>query len=156
MKLVQLTTTQLSERIFEFIQESGSVTDDQIFARGQSKGLTVNAIELALHRLHKHPQVKTQQKQSDEGVFLVYSIKELRIKKADPTSHITWINQNYPYKEPCGAPGCKEWCDQCMPFPEIDMSYLFMTRDEAKAFRIEQKGGFAAHNRNRYAKKSSN
>lgn len=101
---------------------------DRYSSRVESRGILDNAIVL----VHKSKLITVREL---KGV-LIYSAK---IKKQYITpDHVTWCKNNYPYPK-----------DFVMPFPEWDVSYIFLNPDELKEYKEAAKGG-RVYKRKRY------
>jgi len=113
----------LSKLIVTRILQDGEVTLTQLENRAIERGLLLDDLYTALEAVHRNKSIARTVRQGE----VVY------MKKAppkSPTDHLAWVRANYP------------WPDNFeMPFPEIDMSFLFLkTKEERDAFRAEMSG----------------
>jgi len=102
----------------------GDVPYSQLENRAIEFEIDLDVLDAALQHLHRFKKVK----QRMLGGEIVYSAVP-REKPKDFTPGLTWLRENYPYPK-----------NFVMPFPEIDMSYIFMKPDEIKAYRAQAKG----------------
>ena len=125
-----------AKKIIERIEKSDTeVTYTSLQERAIEKGISLDVLDRALEKLHKFKQIKQRVKGDD----IVYTVIE-KPKPKDPFATRTWLNENYPYPTPCGADGCTGFCKACEPFPEIDLSYIFLKPAEMKEYKAQAKG----------------
>lgn len=113
---------ELSERIIAYIEKHHPLALTTLEGVVVSKGFTLEELYAALTKVHKDKRVL----QSTRGNEVYYTIAPVITKQ--PSSHLTWVTNNYPW------PTNFE-----MPFPEIDMSHLFMTREQALEYKAAAK-----------------
>jgi hypothetical protein len=123
----------LSSKILDRITKDGQVTYSQLEARAVEKNIPIALFESAMARVHKHKTLlmKTSVGTADSGE-ITYSIKPVVI--SSQMSHVQWCSDNYPRPGVDGVPPF------VMPFPEIDMSHIFLSPEEMQAFKAELKG----------------
>lgn len=122
MTATSLSNQGLPQLIITRILRDGHVTITQLEHRAHKRGVLLSDLYAALDVVHRDKRIKRGVSKGE-----VY----YEVAKAKPTaiSHTQWLTRNYP------------WPDNFeMPFPEIDMSYLFMTPDEAKEYKAQAKG----------------
>ena len=126
----------LAKKILEKIAQSNELLSyTTLLDRAGQLGIEQNIFDAAIERLQKTKRVTVKVK----GDEIYYKALEKPKPKAFD-SHLQWLKENYPYPTPCSATDCHGLCVACMPFPEIDMSYLFMTPDEMKEYKAQMKG----------------
>ena len=109
----------MKNAIINYIKKNQPISYDKIEARVIETGRDLFEFEEAMQQVHKDRRIKVTDK-------LVYSYKEPEKKSPNPGSD--WLRNNYPRIE------------YEMPFPEIDMSYLFLKPDEMRAYLADAKG----------------
>jgi hypothetical protein len=130
-----MTTSSLTTRITDYILKRTATTLSQLEGIVVSHGFTLDELYTALEAVHRNKSIARTVRQGE----VVYMKKAL---PKSPTDHLEWIRANYP------------WPDNFeMPFPEINMSFLFLkTKEERDAFRAEMSGR-PVYVKNRYGKK---
>lgn len=130
-----MTIPELADNIFKRIYVDGPFTFDQLEARAIEKGIDIDDFYAAMEIVQRHRKLRVTGKKYEK-----------RVNRPDPVSHTTWIRQHYPPMET----GVN---DASHPvFDGIDYSYLFMTPDEAKEYKLSLKGGYAGRkNSNPYS-----
>lgn len=125
----------LQDRIVAYVTASnGLVSLDKLLAVSTAKGFSENEVLQALERIGK--KLKSTVK-----VGQVYYQGKPETKT--PTDHLVWVTKNYPWPE-----------EFVMPFPEIDMSQLFLkTKEERDLFKSEMSGRPFQYNKRRYETK---
>jgi len=125
-----------AKKILERIEKAeGDVSYTSLQARAEEKGISLDVLDRALEKLHKFKKVKQRVKGDD----ISYTDVPKAIPK-DPFAVQKWANENYPYPTPCGATDCKGFCKACEPFPEMDLSYIFLKPQEMKEYKAKAKG----------------
>ena len=115
----------LSERIIAYILNHHPITYREIEDVAMGKGFSQLAIMDAMELVHKDKRI-TQIARGDEIVYRPYIapvVKE-HLKSTVP----------YPYPGRDGVP------EFVMPFPEWDLSFIFLTPEEMDRYRAESKG----------------
>ena len=115
----------LSERIIAYILNHHPITYREIEDVAMGKGFSQLAIMDAMELVHKDKRI-TQSARGDEIVYRPYIapvVKE-HLKSTVP----------YPYPGRDGVP------EFVMPFPEWDLSFIFLTPEEMDRYRAESKG----------------
>jgi hypothetical protein len=133
-----MTTSSLTTRITDYILKRTATTLTQLEGVVVSHGFTLDDLYTALEQVHRNKSIARTVRQGE----VVY------MKKAppkSPTDHLAWVRANYP------------WPDNFeMPFPEIDMSFLFLkTKEERDAFKAEMSGR-PVYTKNTWQKKKAN
>lgn len=118
--------TTLAIKIGKYIQASRGCSYSDIKIRAAERGIDHGALEDALRVLHRLPNIH----RTVAGGDVQYVWKEQTAKPTTSKSHIDWVNKHYP------------WPDQfVMPFPEIDMSGMFLrTLEERQAYKAAVRG----------------
>jgi DNA-binding transcriptional ArsR family regulator len=120
----------LAVKILKRIEEAEDyVSYSSLQERAEEIGVSLDLLDNALEKLQKRKKVKMRVKGDD----ILYKAKP-RAKLKDPFAVSTWLRDNYPYPGKNGIP------EFVMPFPEIDMSYIFLTPDEMKQYKANAKG----------------
>jgi hypothetical protein len=133
-----MKTSSLTTRITDYILKRTATTLTQLEGVVVSHGFTLDDLYTALEAVHRNKSIARTVRQGE----VVY------MKKAppkSPTDHLAWIRANYP------------WPDSFeMPFPEIDMSFLFLkNKEERDAFKAEMSGR-PVYTKNTWQKKKAN
>jgi hypothetical protein len=125
-----------AKKILERIEKAeGDVTYTSLQERAIEKGIELDVLDRALEHLHRFKKVKQRVK----GDEIIYRPRLKKVVK-DPFAVASWVRDNYPYPTPCAAKGCTGICDACMPFPEWDLSWMFLTPDEMAEYKAQAKG----------------
>lgn len=115
----------LAEKIVELIIKSPEgLSLDVIDARAQKHGIDMRTLDAALERIHK---LRSIERSTVKGTIR-YRVKQ-KVEPKGPASHVSWLRLNYPWPK-----------DFVMPFPEIDMSYLFLKPAQLKEYKAMAKG----------------
>jgi hypothetical protein len=114
---------ELNQRLITYILKAAPVTMDKLIDVATDKGYTLDEILTTLEQVHKDKRITQAANAAGVVTYKLATVKER-------PDHLAWIRANYP------------WPDNFeMPFPEIDMSYLFLkTKEERDAFRAEMTG----------------
>lgn len=121
---------ELTDRILTYVTKvNGLVSLDKLVTVSAGAGFSENEVLIAIDKLGK------KLKGTVRGNQVYYSIPPP--PKPTSTSHIEWVNANYPRYE------------YDMPFPEIDMSWIVLKPEEMKKFKIDQNGGYRPKRYNR-------
>lgn len=126
---------QLAKKIEKRILAEGEVSYSDLEKIALEKDIDLNVFDAALSKLHRFKKVTQTVKKDD-----IYYKPTPKPKPKPPDDHMAWLRENYPRPEPCGAKGCTGYCKKCMPFPEIDMSYLFLKPSEMLEYKAKAKG----------------
>ena len=118
----------LSSKIIDRIEKDRSVTYSQLEARAVEKGISLDIFESAMARVHKNKSVEMK----TTGEEITYTVKKPELPAIH--SHVTWCREHYPYPGRDGVP------EFVMPFPEIDMSFIFLKPEELDKFKAELRG----------------
>lgn len=123
----------LPERITTYITKHYPISYDRLMHVATAKGFTPFEVEEALQRVHKDKTIRVLTASNGD---LMYAPAPVQQKK-EPGSHLTWVRKNYPKYDP--------WCvdaegKMIIPFPEINMSYLFLSPSEMKEYKAVAKG----------------
>jgi len=95
---------------------------DELLAKAAKRGIGADEFDEAMLKVHKDKRVK----QSAVKAGIKYKWVPPVVKKA--FSHLEWVRDNYPVN------------DLPEPFPEIDMSFIVLTREEKKQYDADAKG----------------
>lgn len=114
---------ELSERIVSYITNHHPIAYTTLVNVAKGKGFSEYEVVEALAKVHKNKSITTKNRKEE----IWYDI--LIFKPIVAPTHTLWLAKNYPWPEHFE-----------MPFPEIDYSHIFMTPDEAKAYKAEAKG----------------
>lgn len=120
---------ELLERIVAYVQKHYPTSMTVLEGIVLSKGFTQNDFYSALERVHKDKRIVQTQRGGE-----VYYSPHIPPPVVPPPTHLEWIKSNYPYPGRDGVPAFE------MPFPEIDMSWIVMSPDEAKEYKAAAKG----------------
>lgn len=113
--------TTLKQKIINTLKKR-VLSHQDLWERAQARGLSENEFEDLMASVCRDKRIKkTVQRNAVIYLFVPPKVKS-------PQSHIEWVNENYPRIE------------YDMPFPEIDMSWMFLKPAEMKAFKAEMKG----------------
>ena len=125
-----------AKKILKRIEESeGDVSYTSLQERAIEKDISLDVLDAALEHLHRFKKVKQRVK----GDEIMYRAKPRAVPK-DPFAVSTWMRENYPWPKPCGAEGCTGLCKKCEPFPEMDLSFIFLKPQEMKEYKARAKG----------------
>lgn len=120
--------THLAIKIGKYIQAYRGCSYSDIKARAAERGIDQGVLEDALRVLHR---LKTIHR-TVAGGDVQYVWKEVVKKPVTAVSHVEWLNEHYPRPEPF-----------VMPFPEIDMSFMFLkTLEERQAYKEAAAGRY--------------
>lgn len=120
---------ELKDRIIKYILNNPGVNMDTIISEATSKGISQHEVLVALDVVHKDKRITHTATASG-----VVTYKPATAKVSTVPTHVTWLTANYP------RPGVGDIPSFIMPFPEIDLSHIFMTRDEAKEYKAAASG----------------
>jgi len=129
----------LANSIFKRIYVDGPFTFDQLEERALKKGINIDDFYAAMEIVNKNRKLTISGK----------TYKRKVVKKPTFGSHLTWLRENYP-------PLIHGVNDASHPvFDGIDYSWLFMTPDEAKEYRVMLKGGYGGNSRRKNTSKNT-
>lgn len=131
----------LATKIAKRIERDGSCTVDELRARAVELEIPDGILDNALAKLSRRKTIVTKVK---AGV-VTYIYKE-PAKAPSVLSHLQWVRDNYP------RPGEKGIPVFLMPFPEIDMSHLFLKPSEVAEMKSLLKTGRAFVPKPRYVR----
>ena len=118
-----MTSTTLAALIIKRIIEDNGSTYDKLEARAVAKGIDMNTFQAAMVIVHRSKLIEQSMK---------YGVIQYKIAVAKPIQApqgTSWVTANYPWPE-----------NFEMPFPEIDMSHLFLKGEELEKYKCEAKG----------------
>lgn len=122
--------TQLAIKIGKYVQASRGCSYTDIRNRAAERNIPIDVLEEALRVLHRIPQVH----RTVAGGDVQYVWKEMVKKPVTPVSHVEWVKSNYPWPE-----------EFVMPFPEINMDWMFLrTLEERQAYKEAAAGRYVA------------
>jgi hypothetical protein len=119
----------LTEKLVLHIDAEKTTTFDKLEARARKHGIAMSVFDRAIEKLHKLPQIKRTVKLGT----VHYELQAVK-PKASPILSGEWLKQHYPWPGKNGVP------DFVMPFKDWNLSYLFMTPEEAEEYKAEMKG----------------
>lgn len=135
---------ELKERITAYIIKTAPVTMDTIIEVATAKGFTQSEVLTALDKVHRDKRISYTANASGVVTY------KLANAKKDPTDHLKWLNgsndQGKPNYPPMDSTNDGSGID-------IDISHLFMTREEAKEYRAAASGRPAYMIQSKYGKK---
>lgn len=117
-----MTPKELANKIIAGILKKPGVTYQRLEEHALKLNIPLGIFENAMNLVHKD---KTIQSKLQRGVIIYVPRKE---KTTGPLPHVTWCSENYPWPGKNGVP------EFVMPFPEWDLSFIFMKPDEAEAY----------------------
>lgn len=123
-----MTPTELATKILTRIIKDGSSTYDILEARAVALGINMNIFQAAMVIVHRSKLIEQSVK---------YGVIQYKIavkKEAKSLSGAEYVTKNYPWPGKNGIPVFE------MPFPGIDMSYIFLRGEDIDKYRAEVKG----------------
>lgn len=127
---------ELKDRIIKYILNNPGVNMDTIIDVATSKGYTQSEVLTTLDTVHKDKRITHTANASG-----VVTYKPATAKIATVPTHVSWLAANYPWPS-------SDWTEA---FPEIDMSHIFMTREQAKEYKAQASGRPLYMMKNNYA-----
>lgn len=115
----------LVEKLVLHIDQVGTTTFDKLEARALQHGISMAVFDRAIERLHKLPQIKRTMKLGT----VHYELQAVVEKKPVTSEFGGWLRENYPWPGKNGVP------EFVMPFPEWDLSWIFLTPDELEEYK---------------------
>jgi len=116
----------LQDRILAYITKSnGLVSLEKLVSVGGSAGFSESEILAAITGLGKKLKAVAR------GNDLYYQLAPE--PKVQPMEHLTWIRSNYPWPGKNGIPKF------VMPWPEWDLSWIFLTPEELVEYKAQAK-----------------
>lgn len=115
-------------KIIAYIEKHQPVTYGTLLERATLRGMSQDELDDILVRVHKDKRIHTTTKDNT----IVYTLEKPKV--AAPMPHLQWTRDNYPWPGENGVP------DFIMPFPEIDMSWMFLKPDEMEEYRATMSG----------------
>lgn len=113
----------LSERIIKYIENHHPISYTSIVNVAAGKGFSESQVLQALDTVGRNKSIITKTRKDEVWYYLV----TVPAPVSNPT-HVSWLAKNYPRLK------------YEMPFPEIDMSFLFMKPEQAKEYKAAAKG----------------
>lgn len=120
---------ELKERLITYIFNHHPITYTALENVAIGKGFSQLAVMDAMELVHKDKRI-TQTARGDEIVYRPYVAPVSR----SPVTHTEWSSKNYPWPGKNGVPSF------VMPFPEWDLSFLFLTPDELQEYKAQVRG----------------
>lgn len=114
----------LAEKLVLHIDEVKTTTFDKLEARARQHGISMAVFDRAVEKLHKLPQIKRTMKLGT----VHYELQAIK-PKPGPILSSEWMRDNYPWPGKNGVP------EFVMPFPEWDLSWIFLTPDELEEYK---------------------
>ena len=121
---MNISPATLATLMATYITENAPVSYEQLRLRAENHKIPMGVFSNAMVIIHRSKLIE----QVAKGDDIVYKVKVPEKEQTAPT-HTLWVSQNYPRPE-----------NFVMPFPEIDMSYLFLKPDEMKEYKAQAKG----------------
>jgi len=122
----------LSNRIITYILKRNTTTLIELEGVVLSKGFTLNELYQALDTVHKDKRIDYKANASGE---ITYRPAIAKTPKAG--THLAWLRDNYVRMD--------ETNNADHPaFADLNFSFLFLSPEEVKQFKIDQRGGFNA------------
>lgn len=127
--------TQLAIKIGKYIQASNGCSYTDIKNQAAIRGIDPDTLEQALLILHRQKTIH----RTVAGGDVQYLFRVPVAKPVTAVSQVEWVTQHYPW------PGKGDVPEFVMPFPEIDMSFLFLkTLEERQAYKEAAAGRYVA------------
>lgn len=125
----------LAEQLVKRISEDGESTFDKLEARALQLGVSMNIFDQAIALIHKMKSVKRVSKLGT----VKYSIQELKKKVQLVKTYISLAEYEAPAR--IDSPWCFDESGRLIdPFPEIDVSYIFLKPEALEKYKAELKG----------------
>jgi hypothetical protein len=118
-----MAPTELATKIITRILTDQGSTYDKLEARALQMGIDMNTFQAAMVIVHRSKLIEQSVK------YGVIQYKVAVAKPVQPPQGASWVTANYPWPE-----------NFEMPFPEIDMSHLFLKGEELEKYKCEAKG----------------
>jgi hypothetical protein len=118
----------LATKIITRIWADHGSTYDRLEARAVAKAIPMYTFEAAMAIVHRSKLIEQSVK---------YGVIQYRAATKSPAKEVVgaaWVTQNYPW------PGVGDVPPFVMPFPEIDMSHLFLKGEDLERYKCESKG----------------
>jgi hypothetical protein len=113
----------ISNRVTDYILKRTGTTLGQLEGVVVSAGLTLDELYTALETVHRDKRIT---RRVIKGEIVYTPTPEPKA----PTDYLKWVREHYPYPDKF-----------IMPFPEIDMSFMFLrTKEERDAYKAEASG----------------
>lgn len=123
-----MTTSSLLTRVTDYILKRTGTTLGQLEGVVVSAGLSLDELYAALEVVHKDKRIT---RRVIKGEIVYTPTPEPKA----PTDYLKWVRENYAWPGTGGTPPF------VMPFPEIDMSFMFLrTKEERDAYKAEASG----------------
>jgi len=126
-----MNVSKLAELITLRIRADGPISFDSLEERATKKGIDLDLFYQAMEIVNRKKIIEIVGKNYRE-----------KIKKKTGFEHVTWMRDNYPPM----IPGVNDASHPA--FADTDFSYMFMTPDEAKEYRVMLKGGYGSRRKN--------
>lgn len=113
----------LATKIITRIWADHGSTYDRLEARAVAKAIPMSTFEAAMAIVHRSKLIEQSVR---------YGVIQYRPAVAKPVQApigAAWVTANYPWPE-----------EFVMPFPEIDMSFLFLSGEDLERYKCESKG----------------
>lgn len=127
--MISNTVKDLSERIATGIKKTPNQSYTTLEQHAVRIGIELSTFMAAMELVHQNKQIQSKTFKDD----IIYSFAVAKVKV--PESQASWIVNNYPYPGKNGIP------EFVMPFPEIDLSHIFLkTKEERDAYKAQASG----------------
>lgn len=130
--------TKLADLICKKILLTGEMSFEDIEARAIEKGIDLDTLDQALELVHKRPKIEAV----ELAAGTIY--RKRKIVKSSPFAATEWINKNYPKMTP----------ENDGHGIEADYSYLFLSPEEMKEYKIQLKGGWQPQPKGKFKQRS--
>lgn len=120
----------LAEKLVLHIDQVKVTTFDKLEVRALKHGISMNVFDQAIARLHKLPNIKRTVKLGT----VQYELQAVKVKANSFNAFAEWRKDN-PYPVMDSTNDCHHEI-----FAGIDLSFMFMTPEEAELYRAEMKG----------------
>lgn len=122
-----MTPQSLKLKLIKYIQQNGEVSFDELWERGTVRNKIDPALlEQAITLLHKDKHWIDTKNKSGTIYYTIHVEKPV----VNPIANAQqWVRDNYPWPTKF-----------IMPFPEIDMSWMFLRNEDLERYKAESKG----------------
>lgn len=128
-----MTSKELAFKIAAYIIRHNGSSYTSIKNRAVELGISLADLEDALVELHKNPMCH----RTMAGGDVQYAMKSVVKTPAGTPTHVEWVRDHYPWPGKNGLPAFE------MPFPEIDMSWMFLrTLEERQEYKMAAAGRY--------------
>ena len=119
---------ELHERIIAYVEKHFPSSMSVLEGIVLSKGFTLEQFYAALEKVHRDKRI-IQTQRAGQVWYEPYIAPEIK-----PQPHLDWCKANYPWPGKNGVP------EFIMPFPDWDLSWIFLSPEELEEFKAALKG----------------